>query len=205
MHMARYSPAGGKLSVNQQKVYSFILEHTQSGISPSVREICEFMGYRSTSSAQAALDGLERKGCITRDAMHKRSVRIVGQDTPPTLVPLVGTVTAGLPILAIEEIEGYVPFGGRVTSDRALFALRVRGESMINVGILDGDIVFIERGASAHNGEIVVAMVEDEATVKRFFRENGGYRLQPENDAFMPIFSDEVTILGKVVGLTRYF
>lgn len=137
--------------------------------------------------------------------MLKRSIRINGQAENITHVPLLGTVTAGQPILAVEQIESYLPYTGRVSRDKPLFALHVRGESMINAGILDGDIVIVEQTPVARNGEIVVAMLEDEATVKRFYKEEGHFRLQPENDAFAPIIVKEVAILGTVVALLRYF
>ena len=189
----------------QRRVYEFLVERTQDGVPPSVREIGERVGLRSTSSVQANLDALEKMGYISRDSMHKRSIRIVGQDRAAIMVPLLGTVTAGLPILAVEQIESYLPYTGPVSRDKSLFALRVRGESMVNAGILDGDIVFVEKTPTAHNGDIVVALLEDEATVKTFYKENGHFRLQPENDHMEPIFCDELIILGKVVSLLRYY
>jgi len=136
---------------------------------------------------------------------QSNQVNILGQEENFTQVPLIGTVTAGLPILAVEQIEGYIPYGGRVSRDKPLFALKVRGESMLWAGIHDGDIVVAEKTPYANNGDIVVAMLEDEATVKRFFKENGHFRLQPENDEFEPIITNEVAILGKVVSLIRYY
>ena len=130
---------------------------------------------------------------------------MLGQAENVTSVPLLGTVTAGMPILAVEQIEGYIAYNGRVSRDNSLFALKVRGESMLWAGILDGDIVIAEKTPTATNGEIVVAMIEDEATVKRFYKENGHFRLQPENDAFEPIITNEVIILGKVVAVYRYY
>jgi len=178
----------------------------QTGYPPSVREICQAVGLKSTSSVQANLDALERAGYIERDPLLKRSIRLVGgRDENITHVPIVGAVTAGLPILAVEQIEGYLPYAGAVSSDKPLFALRVKGESMINAGILDGDIIVVEKTPVASNGEIVVAMIEDEATVKRFYKENGHFRLQPENDDYEPIIVNELVILGKVVSLVRYF
>jgi len=195
-----------KLNKTQQKVYDFLVERVQTGVPPSVREIGERVGLRSTSSVQANLDALEAFGLITRDPMHKRSIRIAGLNNMAIQqVPLLGMVTAGQPILAVEQIESYLPYTGPVSRDKSLFALRVRGESMINSGILDGDIIFVEKTPVAANGEIVVAMIEDEATVKTFFKENGRFRLQPENDHMDPIFCDEVVILGKVVSLLRYY
>lgn len=183
----------------------YLMERSQCGVPPSVREIGAAVGLKSTSSVQANLDALEEAGYIERDPMLKRSIRVTGDAENVTNVPLLGTVTAGMPILAVEQIEGYLPYSGRVSRDKPLFALKVRGESMIWAGILSGDIVIVEKTPVAANGEIVVAMIDDEATVKRFYKENGHFRLQPENDAFKPIIVDEVIILGKVVGLMRYY
>jgi repressor LexA len=194
------------LTDNQQAILEFLKERSGSGVPPTVREICQAVGLRSTSSVQANLLALEEKGYIMRDPMHKRSIRIVGQSENVRHVPLLGVVTAGLPILATEQIECYIPFNGaHISSDKEMFALKVRGESMINAGIFDGDILYVERTPVARNGDIVVALIEDEATVKTFYKENGHFRLQPENDSFDPIIVDELIILGKVVGLTRYF
>ena len=176
------------INETQKKIYEYLMERSQCGVPPSVREIGAAVGLKSTSSVQANLDALEEAGYIERDPMLKRSIRVTGDAENVTNVPLLGTVTAGMPILAVEQIEGYLPYSGRVSRDKPLFALKVRGESMI-----------------AANGEIVVAMIDDEATVKRFYKENGHFRLQPENDAFKPIIVDEVIILGKVVGLMRYY
>ena len=194
------------INSTQKKIYEFLVERSQQGTAPpSVREICAEVGLKSTSSVQTHLDVLEENGYIERDPLLKRSIRICGQAENVTHVPLLGTVTAGMPILAVEQIESYIPYSGYVSKDKPLFALHVRGESMINAGIHDGDIIFVERTPAARDGEIVVALIEDEATVKRFFKENGHFRLQPENDAFEPIICTEVAILGKVVALLRYY
>ncbi len=195
------------LNETQQKIYDFLLERIPTGVPPSVREIGAHVGLKSTSSVQACLDALEREGFITRDPLLKRSIRIVGQEETSNIkqVPILGTVTAGAPILAVEQIEGYLPYAGFCSSDKSLFALRVRGESMLNAGIHDGDLLVVERTQTARNGEIVVALIEDEATVKTFYKENGHFRLQPENDAYEPIIVNEVAILGKVVALHRYY
>lgn len=193
------------INQTQKKIYEYLMERSQGGVPPSVREIGAAVGLKSTSSVQANLDALEEAGYIERDPMLKRSIRVTGEAENVTNVPLLGTVTAGMPILAVEQIEGYLPYNGRVSRDKPLFALRVRGESMIWAGILDGDIVIAEKTPVAANGEIVVAMIDDEATVKRFYKEDGHFRLQPENDAFQPIIVNEVIILGKVVGLMRYY
>lgn len=189
----------------QRRIYEYLAERSQDGVPPSVREICKAVGLRSTSSVQANLDSLEAAGYITRDPMLKRSIRVLGQADNIIHVPLIGTVTAGMPILAVEQIEGYLPYSGRISREKPLFALRVRGESMILAGILDGDIVIAEKTPTAVNGDIVVAMLDDEATVKRFFKENGTFRLQPENESMEPIVTDEVVILGKVIAVMRYY
>ncbi len=193
------------LNDTQRRIYDFLVERSADGIPPSVREIGTAVGLRSTSSVQANLDALEEKGYITRDPMLKRSIRIVGQNDNITQVPIVGTVTAGAPILAVESIEGYFPYTGNVSRDKPLFALHVRGESMIEAGILDGDLVIAEKTPYARNGDLVVALVEDEATVKTFYKEDGYYRLQPENPSYMPIIVSDVSILGKVVAVMRYY
>lgn len=193
------------LNDTQRRIYDFLVERSADGIPPSVREIGTAVGLRSTSSVQANLDALEEKGYITRDPMLRRSIRIVGQNDNITQVPIVGTVTAGAPILAVESIEGYFPYTGSVSRDKPLFALHVRGESMIEAGILDGDLVIAEKTPYARNGDLVVALVEDEATVKTFYKEDGYYRLQPENPSYMPIIVSDVSILGKVVAVMRYY
>ena len=193
------------INETQKKIYEYLMERSQCGDPPSVREIGAAVGLKSTSSVQANLDALEEAGYIERDPMLKRSIRVTGDAENVTNVPLLGTVTAGMPILDVQLFEGYLPNSGRVSRDKPLFALKVRGESMIWAGILSGDIVIVEKTPVAANGEIVVAMIDDEATVKRFYKENGHFRLQPENDAFKPIIVDEVIILGKVVGLMRYY
>lgn len=193
------------LNKTQERIYAYIKERTRCGVPPSVREIGAAVGLKSTSSVQANLDALKCAGYIERDPLLKRSIRVPGGAENVTSVPLLGTVTAGMPVLAVEQVEGYLPYSGRASGDKPLFALRVRGESMLNAGILDGDIVIAEKTPAAENGEIVVAMLGDEATVKRFYKEKGHFRLQPENEAFEPIISDEVVILGKVVALLRNY
>ena len=194
-----------QINETQRKIYEFLVERSSDGVPPSVREIGAAVGLRSTSSVQTNLDALEAAGYIQRDPLLKRSIRIVGQADNVTNVPILGTVTAGAPILAVEQIEGYFPYTGTVSRDKPLFALHVRGESMIQAGILDGDLVIAEKTPFARNGEIVIAMVDDEATCKTFYKENGHFRLQPENDTMDPIIVNEVIILGKVKALTRYF
>lgn len=193
------------LTSNQQKILDFLKDRLSQGVPPSVREIGKAVGLSSTSSVQSNLTALEEKGFIERDPLLKRSIRIVGQSENVRHVPLLGVVTAGTPILAVEQVEAYLPYTGKVSKDKPVFALHVRGESMINKGILDGDIIFAEKTPVARNGEMVVALIEDEATVKTFYKENGHFRLQPENDTMEPIIVEEVEIIGKVVGLCRNY
>ncbi len=193
------------LTSKQKEVYDYLVAKSSDGVPPSVREIGAAVGLKSTSSVQAHLDSLEEKGYISRDPMLKRSIRIVGHQDNIVQVPIVGSVAAGSPILAVESIEGYFPYAGSVSRDKPLFALNVKGESMIEAGILDGDLIIAEKTPFARNGEIVVALVEDEATVKTFYKENGYFRLQPENCTYEPIIVKDVEILGKVVAVMRYY
>lgn len=192
------------LTKSQQKVYDYIRECAQDNRIPSVREICAVTGLKSTSTVHLHLKTLEEKGLIERDKGLNRSIRLAGSEKS-SQVPIMGRVTAGVPILAVEDIEGYVPVSESVRRGRELFALRVCGESMINAGILDGDVAIVHRTPVAENGDIVVALIEDEATVKRFYKEEGHFRLQPENDAFEPIIVEEVVLLGKLVAIYRNF
>lgn len=194
--------AMGRLTKSQQKVYEFLRHEASMGVPPTVREICAATGLKSTSTVHAHLKTLERLGYITREAGHNRSIRVEGE-TPAAQVPILGKVTAGMPILAVEDVEGYLPFPKK--EGKELFALHVSGLSMRDAGILDGDYVVAERVATAEDGEIVVAMIDDEATVKRLFREPGGVRLQPENPDFSPIYSDHASVLGKVIAVMRYY
>ena len=166
------------LTKSQQKVFDYIKECSAEGRVPSVREICEHTGLKSTSTVHLHLKSLEEKGLIERDKGLNRSIRIAGEEKV-NQIPIMGRVTAGLPVLAVEDIEGYVPVTENLKRGRELFALRIDGESMINAGILDGDIVIVHRTPVANNGDIVIALIEDEATCKRFYKENGHYRLQP--------------------------
>ncbi len=190
------------LTKSQQKVYDYLVKTMPGGVPPTVREICAATGLRSTSTVHAHLKTLERMGYISRDAGLNRSIHIEGSQ-PAAQVPVLGRVTAGVPILAVQDIEGYIPFPQR--EGKELFALHVVGLSMRDAGILDGDYVIAERAPTADDGEIVVAMIDDEATVKRLFREPDGVRLQPENPDFAPIYSDRASILGKVIAIIRYY
>ena len=192
------------LSKSQQKIFDYLKECAGEGRVPSVREICEETGLSSTSTVHRHLKALEEKGLISREHGVNRCIQINGMEKN-TDVPVLGRVAAGYPILAVENIECYVPVPDSLKRGRELFALRVQGESMINAGIFPDDILIVHRTPVAENGEIVVALVGDEATVKRFYKENGHFRLQPENDNFEPIIVDEVALLGKVISLVRYF
>ena len=198
-----------QLSDKQQQILEFIKRRIlDKGYPPAVREICEAVNLRSTASVPSHLETLERKGYIHRDPTKPRAIEITDDDFNLARreiinIPVVGTVTAGEPILAVENIEEYFPMLPNHISNKNTFMLHVRGESMINAGIFDGDMVIVEQQPTADNGDIVVAMIEDSATVKRFYKEDGYYRLQPENDTMDPIIVSEVSIIGKVVGLYR--
>ncbi len=194
-----------KLNKSQMKILEFLKEKTAEGVPPTVREICDATGLKSTSTVHGYLRVLEDEGYITRQSGVNRSIHMNGSNKT-FQVPVLGVVRAGMPILAVEEVEGYVPFAASSGFEaKKLFALKVKGDSMINAAILEGDIIIVEQTPVARNGEIVVALVEDEATVKTFYKENGHFRLQPENDDYEPIIVDEVVILGKVVSLIRNF
>lgn len=192
---------------NQQKILDFIKkEIEQKGYPPSVREICAGVGLKSTSTVHAHLNHLEQQGLIRRDSTKPRALEVIdGTQTRGRSVPLVGKVTAGLPILAIENIEDYLVLPQDRFGRDELFGLRVQGESMIEAGILDGDVIVVRPQNNAENGEIVVAMIEDEATVKRIYYEKKRVRLQPENRFMEPIYAENVQVIGKVVALFRQF
>ncbi len=192
------------LSKSQQRILDYLKECSADGRMPSVREICTETGLSSTSTVHHHLKSLEEKGLIEREHGLNRCIKIAGEEKSVS-VPVLGKVAAGIPILAVQDIECYVPIPEHLKRGRELFALRIQGESMINAGILDGDIVVVNRTPVAENGEIVVALVGDEATVKRFYKEDGHFRLQPENDSFEPIIVEEVALLGKVISVVRYY
>ena len=191
-----------ELTTKESAVFDLIRRSIEKGVIPSVREIGAELGIKSTSSVHRYLTSLEEKGYIERGDGLNRSIRLPGRQV--SHIPVLGVVTAGQPILAVESVEEYIPVQLRGNS-KELFALRVRGESMIKAGILDGDLIIARRTPTAENGEIVVALIDDEATVKRFYKENGGFRLQPENDTMEPIYTDHLMILGRVVGLQREY
>ena len=194
----------------QAKILAYIQKATlQKGYPPSVREICDATGLKSTSTVHGHLIRLEKKGLLYRDSMKPRAISVPSDHqmyrTEMINVPIVGRVSAGSPILATENIEDYIALPQSMLGEGEHYVLGVRGESMIEAGIMDGDYVVVRKQPTAYNGDIVVAMVEDDATVKRFYRENGHFRLQPENSTMEPIIVPEVTILGKVVSLYRIF
>lgn len=199
----------GKITSKQQEILQYIKDTILGkGYPPTVREICEAVHLKSTSSVHSHLETLERNGFIRRDPTKPRAMEILDDTFGLTRremvqVPVIGTVAAGQPILAEENVEDYFPVPANMLPNSQTFMLRVKGESMINAGILEGDQIIVEQTSDARNGDIVVALIEDSATVKRFYKEEGYYRLQPENDAMEPIIVSELNILGKVVGLFR--
>ena len=203
--------AQGKISKKQQEILEYINDQIlQRGFPPAVREICEAVNLKSTSSVHSHLETLEKNGYIRRDPTKPRAIEILDDTFNLTRremvnVPIIGQVAAGQPILAEENIEDYFPIPAERMPNKQTFLLKVKGESMINAGILDGDYVLVEQEATASNGDMVVALVEDSATVKTFYKEEGVFRLQPENDFMDPIIVKEVSILGKVIGVMRFF
>lgn len=199
----------GKISAKQQEILEYIKETIlKKGYPPSVREICEAVHLKSTSSVHSHLETLEENGYIRRDPTKPRTIEILDDNFNLTRremvnVPVLGAVAAGQPILAQENIENYFPIPAELLPNQQTFMLRVKGDSMINAGIFNGDQIIVAQQETADNGDIVVALLDDSATVKRFFKEDGRFRLQPENDAMDPIFTDSVQILGKVIGLMR--
>lgn len=199
----------GKITAKQQEILEYIKETIlKKGYPPAVREICEAVRLKSTSSVHAHLEQLEKNGYIRRDPTKPRTIEIIDDCFNLTRrevvnVPLIGTVAAGMPILAQENIENYFPIPVEMLPNKEIFMLNVKGDSMIEAGIFNGDQVLVEQTHTARNGDIVVALVEDSATVKTFYKEEGHFRLQPENASMAPIIVDEVQILGKVIGLFR--
>lgn len=197
-----------KLTKRQQEIFEFIKQYSsRHGYPPTVRDIGKAIGLTSSSTVHAHLANLEKLGLVRRDPTKPRALELLGEAarkiTGPSGLPLVGRVAAGSPILAEENIEEYVEVPPIAGGDDGEYVLRVAGDSMIDAGILDGDYVIVHRQETADNGEIVVALVGEEATVKRYFRESDHIRLQPENPSMEPIRTREVAVLGKVVGVCR--
>ena len=203
--------AQGKISAKQQQILEFIKEEIlKKGYPPAVREICEAVHLKSTSSVHSHLETLEKNGYIRRDPTKPRAIEIVDDSfqmvrREMTSIPIIGTVAAGQPIFAQQNIEGYFPVPVDIVPAGETFILRVKGDSMINAGIFDGDQIFVQQCNTARNGDMVVALVDDSATVKTFYKENGHIRLQPENDTMEPIIVQDCAILGKVFGVMRIF
>jgi len=200
----------GNISEKQRQILEFIKnEILNKGYPPAVRDICDAVNLKSTSSVHAHLSTLEKNGYIRRDPTKPRAIEIVDDEfnqfrREVTNVPVVGTVAAGQPLLATENIDSYFPIPSEYLPNKQVFMLKVQGDSMINAGIFDGDLVFVAEQKTARNGEIVVALVEDSATVKTFYKEDGYFRLQPENDSMDPIIIEgKLSILGKVIGVLR--
>lgn len=201
----------GKITPKQQEILDYIKEEIlKRGYPPTVREICETVHLKSTSSVHSHLETLEKNGYIRRDPTKPRAIEICDDSfqmvrTEMVSLPIVGHVAAGTPILAEQNIEEYFPVPAEVVPSGESFILNVKGDSMINAGIFDGDRVFVNMCNTAENGEIVVAMIDDSATVKRFYKEKDHIRLQPENDAMDPIIVDDCQIIGKVFGIFRIY
>ncbi|SCP94995.1 transcriptional repressor LexA [Anaerobium acetethylicum] len=201
----------GRLSAKQAEILEYIKkEILKKGYPPAVREICEAVHLKSTSSVHSHLETLEKNGYIRRDPTKPRAIEIIDDNfnlgrREMVNIPIVGTVAAGTPILAVENVESYFPMPTEYVPNQDTFILTVKGNSMINAGILDGDKVLVQKQSTAKNGDIVVALVDDSATVKTYYKESGHYRLQPENDSLEPIILKELSILGKVFGVFRLF
>ena len=201
--------AYGRITAKQSEILEYIKSQIiNKGYPPSVRDICEAVHLKSTSSVHAHLETLEKNGYIRRDPTKPRAIEIIDDNFNLTRrevvnVPLIGQVAAGQPILAVENITNYFPIPAEFLNNSETFMLNVKGDSMINMGIYDGDMIIVRRQQTADNGEAIVALVDDSATVKRFYKEDGHYRLQPENDFMDTIIVDNVEIVGKVIGLIR--
>ena len=203
--------AYGKITAKQREILEYIKNAIlNKGYPPAVREICVAVQLKSTSSVHSHLEALEKNGYIRRDPTKPRAIEIMDENFNLTRrevvnVPVIGSVAAGQPILAVENIESYFPIPSDMIPNRETFMLKVKGESMVNAGILAGDKVLVQKQHTAENGEIVVALVDDSATVKTFYKEEDHIRLQPENDEYDPIIVPDCTILGKVFGVFRLF
>ncbi len=201
----------GKITTKQQEILDYIKSQIlNKGYPPAVREICEAVHLKSTSSVHSHLESLEKNGYIRRDPTKPRAIEIVDDSFNLSRreivnVPVIGTVTAGQPIFAAENIEGYFPLLSEDMPRGETFMLKVKGESMINAGIFDGDQIIVKRQPTAENGDIIVALIDDSATVKTYYKEDGYFRLQPENDTMDPILVSDLTVLGKVIGLYRRY
>ena len=203
--------AYGKISSKQREILEYIKQEIlNKGYPPAVREICEAVHLKSTSSVHSHLETLEKNGYIRRDPTKPRAIEIIDDNFNLTRrevvnVPIIGQVAAGQPLLAVENIENYFPIPTEFMPNAETFMLKVKGDSMINAGIFNGDKILVQKQSDAQNGDIVVALVDDSATVKTFYKEDGHFRLQPENDTMEPIIVNECSILGKVFGVFRLY
>ena len=203
--------AQGRISKKQEEILEYIKSQIlERGFPPAVREICEAVNLKSTSSVHSHLETLEKNGYIHRDPTKPRAIEILDDTFNLTRremvnVPIIGRVAAGEPLLAQQNIENYFPIPAEMMPNKQTFLLQVQGESMINAGILNGDYILVQQQQTADNGDKVVALIDDGATVKTFYREEGIIRLQPENDFMDPIIVKDCTILGKVIGVFRFF
>ena len=201
----------GRISNKQKEILEYLKSQIiNKGYPPSVREICEAVKLKSTSSVHSHLETLEKNGYIRRDPSKPRAIEIIDDEFNLTRrelinVPIVGTITAGQPVLAVENIESYFPIPSEYMPNIETFMLKVKGDSMINAGIYDGDKILVQKQSHAKNGDYVVALIDDEVTVKTFYKEGGHFRLQPENDTMEPIIVSDLQILGVVIGLFRIF
>lgn len=201
----------GKITAKQQQILDYIKQEILNrGYPPTVREICETVNLKSTSSVHSHLETLEKNGYIRRDPTKPRAIEICDDNfqmvrTEMVSLPVVGRVAAGIPILAEQNIDEYFPVPADVVPSGESFILNVHGDSMVNAGIFDGDRIFVNSCNTARNGDMIVALIDDSATVKTFYRENGHIRLQPENDYMDPIIVDDCQILGKVFGVYRFY
>ena len=202
--------AYGKISSKQREILEYIKQEIlNKGYPPAVREICEAVHLKSTSSVHSHLETLEKNGYIRRDPTKPRAIEIIDDNFNLTRrevvnVPIIGQVAAGQPLLAVENIENYFPIPTEFMPNAETFMLKVKGDSMINAGIFNGDKILVQKQSDAQNGDIVVALVDDSATVKTFYKEDGHFRLQPENDTMDPIIVNECSILGKEFGIMRF-
>lgn len=205
-----------ELTEMQSKIYEYIKSEIKKGITPSIREICKAVGLSSTSSIHYHLDNLEQMGYISRPKSKKRCIEILENDfymdsaasvimPEYSSVPIIGSVAAGQPILAAENIDGYFPIPTTYLTNNETFMLRIKGNSMVNAGILNNDLVLVQQASSAKNGEIIIALIDDSATCKTFYKEDEYIRLQPENDSYEPIYVRDCNIVGKVIGLFRSY
>lgn len=195
-----------KINEKTDKVYKFIIDYIDNnGYPPSIREICAKLNIKSTATAYSYIDRLKQRGLLEKSPMKKRALTPATKKTAFTSIPLIGTITAGTPIFAVENLEGYCPLPEDFNGTEDDFALRVSGESMINAGIYDKDIIIVKKCDTADNGNIVVALIDDSATVKRFYKKDGKIVLHPENDFMTDMVFDNVQILGIVKGLIRKF